>query len=170
VKKMSRGVSSLKCKAWLCVALACLAFFLPLDCAARGKTQKRGLPRIGIIKDYPATGLTVGCGNYYFHLPHQANSAGAGYVFIARSGGVDAWMNLNGRDVRLTQIKTAAQAASETQQFNYRLGRLRVSVLIEELRPEAKSSIGEDFMFNMRITLRKGRAVRTARAVGYADC
>ncbi|HJR08198.1 MAG TPA: hypothetical protein VJ842_13130 [Pyrinomonadaceae bacterium] len=147
----------------------CIAFFLPFDCAAQGRSQKDGLPRIGTIKDYEATGLTVGCGNYYFHRPQEAKSPGARYIFIARSDGSNAWMNLGGRDTRLQQIKSTARDGRKTRPLNYRLGRLRVSVLIEELKPE-DSPAGEDFFLKMGITLRKGRAVRTARAIGYADC
>lgn len=167
---MPVGVSHLKGMVWLCGVLICSAFFLPFDCTAQGRTRKGGLPRIGTIKDYPATGLTVGCGNYYFHLLHQAKSPGAAYVFIARSDGSDAWMNLGGRDLRLQQIKPATRAGRKAQPLNYRLGRLRVSVLIEELRPENDPAVGEDFVLKMIITLRKSRAVRTVRAVGYSDC
>ena len=168
---MSSGFSGLKGAACLCGgALLCAAFLLPFDCAAQGRVRQGGLPRVGTIKDYPATGLTVGCGNYYFHLPHEAGSPGAAYVFIARSDGDNAWMNLGGRDVRLQKTwAAAARVGGKAQPLTYRLGTLRVSVLIQELRPEG-SPAGDDFVLKMTITLRRGRAARTVRAVGYTDC
>jgi hypothetical protein len=110
----------------------------------------------------------VGCGNYYFHPPsYRAEAADSSLVFIASSDGSNAWMNLGGRDVRLTQIKAPARA--ESPRFNYRLGSLRVAVLFEEFGPGERPA-GEDFTLKIRIILRRGRAVRATRAVGYADC
>lgn len=164
---MSGGVSGLKIAARLCGALACLAFVLPVGCAAQARARRDGLPRVGTIKDYPATGLLVGCGNYYFHPPsYRAESADSSLVFIARSDGGNAWMNLGGRDVRLTQLKTPAPWKSS--RFNYRLGSLRVTVVFEKFGPGEQPD--EDFTIKIRIILRRGRAVRTTRAIGYADC
>jgi hypothetical protein len=165
---MSDGVSVLKSTAWLCGALLCAAFLLHPDCAARGRAQRGGLPRVGTIKDYPATGLMVGCGNYYFHPPsYRPETAESSLVFIANSDGSHAWMNLGGRDVRLTPVKTPARLKSS--QFNYRHGSLRVTVVFEKFAT-GEQPPDEDFTIKIRIILRRGRAVRTARAIGYADC
>lgn len=149
-------------------ALICSAFVAPASCAAQG----RGLPRVGTIKDYPATGLTVGCGNIYSHLPRQSESAGGNYVFISSSDGGNAWMNLGGRDVRLRQIRRAARDvrnSRDASRFEYRAGSVRVSVAFTEVKP-GDPLYDEDIMFRLRITLRRGRAARVISAVGHADC
>ena len=166
---MSNGVSSLRIAAWLFGVLVCHAFLLNVDCAAQGGARKGGLPRVGTIKDYPATGQMVGCGNIYSHPPQQARAVDPPLVFIARSDGSNAWMNLGGRDVRLRQIKSAPRAARNARSFNYLHEGLRISVLFEDLKP-GEPLAEADFMFSLRITLRRGRAARTVRAVGYADC
>ena len=172
---MAGGISSPKIAArlgkvaaWLGAALICSAFVLPAGCAAQGGR----LPRVGTIKDYPATGLTVGCGNIYSRLPRQPESAGGNYVFISNSDGGNAWMNLGGRDVRLRQIRRAARDVRngrDASRFEYRWGSLRVGVAFTEVKP-GDPLYDEDIMFRLRITLRRGRAARTVRAVGYADC
>ena len=173
---MADEVSSLKfaarpgkVAAWLGAALICLAFVLPASCAAQGRARGGGLPRVGTIKDYPATGLMVGCGNIYSHLPRQTESAGDNYVFLSNSEGGNAWMNLGGRDVRLRQIRRASRARRDASRFEYRVGDLRVSVAFTEVKP-GDPLYDEDIMFRLRITLRRGRAARTISAVGYADC
>ena len=165
---MSGGVSVLKLAARLCGALMFAAFVLPSACAAQGRTARTGaLPRVGYIKDYPATGLMVGCGNYYFHPPsYRPETADSTLVFIANSEGGNAWMNLDGRDVRLTKIKTPVRL--KRSRFNYRHGSLRVTVLFEEFAPGEQHN--EDFTIKIRIILRRGRMVRTTHAIGYADC
>ena len=167
---MSSGVSSLKCAGRLCAALLCAAFLLPADCAAQGGARRGGLPRIGTIKGYPeTTGLAAGCGNYYFHEPpYRPEEADSSLVFIANSDGTYAWMNLDGRDVRLMPVKLSRRDRRKSRGFYYRHGTLRVSVLFEKLA--AGEQPDEDFTIKARIILRRGRAVRAARAVGYADC
>lgn len=139
----------------------------PADGAAQGRGRGGVLPRVGTIKDYPATGLMVGCGNYYFHAPsYRPEAADSSLVFVANSDGSHAWMNLGGRDVRLTPVKTPAWPGSS--RFDYRHGSLRVTVLFEKFAPGEQP--GDDFTLKLRIILRRGRIGRTARAVGYADC
>lgn len=167
---MSDGVSVLKGAAWLCGALVCAALLLPPDCAAQGGARRGGLPRVGTIKGYPATtGLAAGCGNYYFHTqPYRPEAADSSLVFIANSDGTYAWMNLGGRDVRLTPIKLSRRDRRRSRGFYYRHGTLRISVLFVKF---ASGEVhDEDFSLKIRIILRRGRAVRTASAVGYADC
>ena len=165
---MADKVSSLRFAAWLGAALICFAFVLPSGGAAQEGKRGGGLPRVGTIKDYPATGLTVGCGNIYSRLPRQPESAGS-YVFISNSDGGNAWMNLGGRDVRLRQIRRAARGRLGATRFEYSRGALRVSVALTAVEP-GDPLYDEDIMFRLRITLRRGRAARTVRAVGYADC
>ena len=151
----------------LAAALACaaaLGFAPPAVRAAAPVGQARAkragaarLPRVGKIKDYPATGLTVGCGNSYFVLPGQTEESGKNYVFLSNRDGDNAWMNLDGRDTRLTLLR-AAGARSE-----YRAGATRVSVRTETAEDDT-------YFLKLTVVLRRGRARRVVRAVGYADC
>jgi hypothetical protein len=161
-------VAACRAGAFAAALLGC-ALLIPAVCAAQARARRAALPRVGTIKDYPATGLTVGCGNYYTHLLRDARSPGAAYVFLARSDGSHAWMNLDGRDVRLRQIRSARRRGGDRRLFNYRRGALRVTVAFEEFAPGDEFA-GGDFLFKLKITLRRGRASRTVRAVGYADC
>lgn len=138
---------------------------------AAGATQAAttSLPKVGTIKDYPATGLMTGCGNLYFYKAGDRQSGDANYVFLARGDGSDAWMNLNGRDVRLRKIKSNTGQNQKGRRFLYRYQDISIAVDFEDFAPEDAG--GEnDPMFKMKITLRKGRAVRVVRAVGSADC
>lgn len=160
----------MKSSAVLCGALIiCICSF---ECAAQSKrqSQKNVLPRVGTIKDYPATGLMTGCGNLYFYSASQAKPSPDAYVFLARGDGSNAWMNLGGRDVRLRQIRSLTRDNRKTRRFYYRHGNLRVSVVIEDFKPETETVAEGDSMDKMKITLRQGRAVRIVRAVGDADC
>ena len=155
--------------------LSCALLLRVVSCESVAQTRgpvKDFVPRVGTIKDYPATGLMAGCANLYFYPASQPRSpeTATAYVFLARGDGDDAWMNLGGRDVRLRQIKSLTRTNGKMQRYYYRLGGLRISVVIESLKSE-NSPMGEgDSTFKMKITLRKGRAVRTVRAVGDADC
>ena len=128
-------------------------------------SKKSSLPRIGTIKDYPATGLMTGCGNLYFYKAAHAKSSEANYVFLSRGDGSNAWMNMNGRDVRLQKMKSAAGQKEKTRRYEYRYGATRITVKVE-----GPSTGDADGMSRMKITLRNGRAVRVVKAVGSSDC
>lgn len=131
-------------------------------------TQAYGpLPRIGTIKDYPATGLMTGCGNLYFYKASDANSGTDNYIFLSRGDGSHAWMNLNGRDVRLLQFKSGVRANRKLRGYFYRHLGVRITVEIEEYTPPAGET---DHTHKMKITLRKGRTMRIVKAVGGSDC
>lgn len=136
-------------------------------CTAQGSRQFSP-PRIGEIKDYPATGLMTGCGNLYF-FKAGARMTDATYVFLARGDGSNAWMNLDGRDVRLRQIKSAKGGSQKPLRYTYVSGQTRVSVVIEDVKPKADGAEPEH-MYRMTIKVRKGSAVRVVHAVGDSDC
>jgi len=147
---------------------ALLLFILFADAPAQTQPRRPGresLPRVGTIKDYPATGLMTGCGNLYFYPAARARTSGDAYIFLSRGDGSNAWMNLNGRDVRLRQIKSR-----NPHRFYYRHGSLRITVLLEAFKPEKAAANDADFTSKMTITLRSGRAKRVVRAVGSSDC
>ncbi|HEX3086687.1 MAG TPA: hypothetical protein VHP99_19275, partial [Pyrinomonadaceae bacterium] len=110
-----------------------LAFAATLIClsaviSSAQSSQQHSAPRIGTIKDYPATGLMTGCGNLYFYRRGQP-ATDANYVFLARGDGSNAWMNLNGRDVRLQQIKRRAAASQGPHRLSYRHGGWQITVV-----------------------------------------
>ena len=138
-----------------------------LDCAAQ-KTIL--LPRVGTIKDYPGTGLMTGCGNLYSYHASRTGFRRKTMSSSLEGDGSNAWMNLGGRDVRLRQLKSLTQDKPRTRRYEYRVGRLRISVDMERFRPETEPVGDNDPMFKLKITLRQGRAVRVVRAVGDSDC
>jgi hypothetical protein len=152
--------------------LLCCAFagiFWSFDCAAQS-LKRTVLPRVGTIKDYPATGLMAGCANLYFYPAGKPRLSNTAYIFLARGDGDEAWMNLDGRDARLQQIKSLTRAGRKVQRYYYRLGDLRVGVVIVNAKPETATVNGAGVMFKMTITLRRAGAVRIVRAAGDADC
>jgi hypothetical protein len=149
------------------VIVLLLGGFCSFECAAQNP-KRHVLPRVGTIKDYPATGLMTGCGNLYFYPATKPKSSD--HVFLASGDGNNAWMNLDGRDVRLQQIRASTQANRKVEGYFYRLGNLRIRVVIEKFKPEDAAVEEGDLMFKMKITLRRGSAVRIVRAVGDSDC
>ena len=143
-----------------------VAALLICACGVNGRAQN-SLPSIGTIKDYPATGLMTGCGNLYFHQRGKSQPTDADFVFLARGDGSNAWMNLNGRDVRLRQIKIRS-STRKPGPYLYRYGNWQITVAIENLTTKAAGEA--DPMYQMKITLRKGRSVRVVHAAGDSDC
>ncbi|MGZ5437887.1 MAG: hypothetical protein ACXW3F_17655, partial [Pyrinomonadaceae bacterium] len=132
-------------------------FMCLLSVTVTAQTPTRNsLPRVGTIKDYPATGLMTGCGNLYVYKVADADSSAANYVFLSRGDGSHAWMNLNGRDVRLRKTKSGA-GARRFRSDSYRYGNVHITVETKDFTPRAGRP---EHMFKMKITLRKGRAVR----------
>jgi hypothetical protein len=148
-------------------AVCALFICLPCYAAAAQTVQQNPLPKVETIKNYPATGLMTGCGNLYFYKAGQQNSRAANYVFLSRGDGSHAWMNLNGRDVLLRRVKSAARGKQMSSRLSYRYGNVRITVDFEDLAPEDASGDGNT---RMKITLRNGRAVRVVKAVGSSDC
>lgn len=157
----------------LCGTVLVAAF--SVDCAGQNKRRKpeRGallrLPRVGTIKDYPATGLMTGCGNSYFYFAYQAKTPGANYVFIANGDGRVAWMNLNGRDVRLKFVRSPKSKKSPFRTY-YRWGKVSIEAVFEEFKPQGRPLAEDDPATSMKIILRQGRFVKTVRALGDGDC
>ena len=137
----------------------------------RSGTQNRKkvvVPRVGTVKDYPATGLKTGCANMYFEFANSSRRTSEDYVFLSRSGGENAWMNLDGRDTRLALLKTTiwhkADKSGRRSRYDYRAGVARLSVFIEA------RETADDYTLAMKIVVRVGRAVRVVKALGSADC
>ena len=134
------------------------------------QTAKQNSPlKIGTIKDYPATGMMTGCGNLYVHRRGKSNPTDTDYLFLSRGDGSNAWMNLNGRDVRLRQIKIRRSAKKEMGPLFYRYRNWQVTVAFQDLNAN-DTAVDPDGRFQMKITFRRGRAVRVVQAVGSSDC
>jgi hypothetical protein len=163
--KLSISKSRPFISAALCVAA--LVSTLPLDCAARAAGRRNGrAPRVGTIRDYPATGMMTGCGNAYFHFPRQAASD-TNLVFIAPGDGKFAWMNLDGRDTRVSLVRATTwyeKEAGVRWRHDYRAGATHITTVYVMDESDADEPI------RMSITVRRGRAARTVRVVGSADC
>jgi hypothetical protein len=150
------------------LSITCLYAVTTIAQNSTKTSAKISPPTIGSIKDYPATGLMTGCGNLYFYRRGQP-ATDANYVFLARGDGSNAWMNLNGRDVHLQQIKRRASASQGPHRLSYRHDGWQITVVFEAFK--AKTATGDTIpMFQMKITVRKGRAVRVGQAVGASDC
>ncbi|MEA2205984.1 MAG: hypothetical protein QOE77_2760 [Blastocatellia bacterium] len=153
-----------------CAFLVCV---LAPDSNAQGTPRAfpNSIPRVGTIKDYPATGLMTGCGNLFVYPVSPADSSPPeAYVFLSRGDGGNAWMNLGGRDVRLRKVKAPANHKRHADSYYYRVGALRISVLLEPFTPKDGVASDSDMTFKMKITLRKRSAVRVVRATGSSDC
>jgi hypothetical protein len=154
----------------------CAFVFCVLSLNANAQSTQRtslrnSIPRVGTIKDYPATGLMTGCGNLFVYPAAPADSSPPeAYVFLSRSDGGNAWMNLSGRDMRLRKVRSPANHRRHADSYYYRVGALRISVLIESFTPRDGVASDTDMTFKMKITLRKGSAVRVVRAIGSSDC
>jgi hypothetical protein len=132
---------------------------LPVFAASQSR-----VPRVGLIKDYPATGLTVGCGNIYSELPGTVNNSGDKYVFLSRGDGGNAWMNLDGRDTNLRLMRTETDFSSEritNTRHIYRAGRTRIAVNFRHL---------DELQVIMTIDVLNGTESRSFRAISSSDC
>jgi len=151
-------------------SLVFTALLIVLPGAAQSKrSEKIPLPRVGTIKDYPATGLMVGCGNSYYYFERRARTSGANYVFISNADGTIAWMNLDGQDVSLKPVEIP-KPANIPFRARYRWKNISITVLVEDFKPPDAPAADGDAMFRMKIILRRGRARKTIRGVGSADC
>ena len=154
--RLRNRIAAVACSALLIWALSPVGF---------SQSANVSLPKVGTIKDYPATGLMTGCGNLYFYKASDAESTTANYVFLSRGDGSHAWMNLNGRDVRLRKIKSRGDRKFSRYSYQYRDVRVTVEFA------EYTASAGEtDHTSKMKITLRRGGRVLIVRAVGGSDC
>ena len=145
-----------------------LALVFP-NAAQTQRSGKNRLPRVGTIKDYPATGLMAGCGNSYYYFEQRAKTSAEDYVFISNGDGRIAWMNLGGRDVSLKLLKTP-EFEKRPYRAYYRWKKISIVIFVEDFKPPDAPYEEGDSMFRMKITLRRGRFVKTIRAVGSADC
>jgi hypothetical protein len=149
------------------------AFYLLLvfrRCGADQAAEKRCVAARRYDKRLSGYGINDRLREFVFLSGVQTQFLRCNYVFLARGDGDDAWMNLGGRDVRLQQVKLLTSENRKLRRYYYRLGRLRLTVVIENFRPDEAQVKEGDSMFKMTITLRQGNAQRIVKAVGDSDC
>ena len=145
--------------------LFCLSLLFAATTAAQ-QPKPNIVPLVGAIGklDEATRNAWEGCDKHFLRLPN--NSLGYGYIFISNADGSIAWMNLNGRDVRLELVKTTLRylrGGSAFARQEYRAGRIRITVSL----PQYTDYISG---YAAKIVLRKGRALRTINAFGLPQC
>lgn len=129
-------------------------------------------PRVGEIKDTSEVSKTVSCG-FYFQFPKKGEATPDRYVFISQADGQDAWMNLDGRDTRLTLLRISpypGERLGARRRIDYRAAggyRVRVLTTVTRLSDENNYDPGQ---FSVTLTVGRGGRSAVARAVGYAGC
>ena len=139
----------------------------PFVTQSTARQQRRNLlPRVGAIGklEEGTKNIGDGCGNHMLIPRNKSNTYE--FIFISSADGLIAWMNLNGRNLRLESVKTTLRNSRDGNAFarhEYRLGRTLITVSF---------LLYTDYIseYPAKIILRKGRAVRTIKAVGLPQC
>lgn len=148
--------------------LVCLLLLACMTFSFGQKKRRRNdvLPQVGEILDVKkaANGFPEGCGNHFLRNPgnERANS----YIFAASQDNLQAWMNLDGRDLPLKLVKTIAwyRHFHPFVRLLYRAAKIDIIVNFE-------NPIDYFDKYAARITLRQmGKAARVIRAVGLPEC
>lgn len=131
------------------------------------RSQQARLPRIGTIKNLEnvIAASADGCGNHFLVLEHKATRARES-IFISDAANSDAWMNLDGRDVRLKLGKTTLRFRQNGDVFarhEYRAGNTHIAVSFHD-RPDYI------YPYPAKIIVRNNRRARLVRAVGLGQC
>lgn len=129
------------------------------------KPKRSLLPRVGLIKhDQKVSEGKEGCGNHIIFYPKVEGGA---EIFSSDHEGFNAWMNFDGRNVELRLIKTMLYHhrdqfdADAFYEYRYKNISITVSLL---------QSFDYTFSSPAKIVVRKGREIRTMRAVVAPQC
>lgn len=130
-----------------------------------GRTRGGGtLPRVGLLdRDGPRSERVPGCDSHPLSLKEEADRL----FFESRPDGQDAWMNLDGRNVKLRLLKATLNYLDEygtaNAVYEYRHQDLAVTVSLP---------LFSDYVdwLPAKVVLRKGRAVRTLKAFVMPQC
>jgi hypothetical protein len=141
-------------------------------CAQARRAARQSAPRVAEIADRSEVSRTVSCG-FYFELPKKVETGSNSYVFISQMNGREAWMNLDGRDVRLGLVRISPYpkerlGARRRIDYHARGGyTVRVETTVVGLSDENNY---EPTRFHVRLTVSRGGRTRIVRAVGTAGC
>jgi hypothetical protein len=129
------------------------------------RTQGRSdLPRVGMIeRDGQRSTGVPGCDSHPLSFKKGADDL----FFESHPDGLDAWMNLDGRNVKLRLLKTTLHHLDEygaaNAVYEYRHRNVAVTVSLP---------VVSDYVdwLPAKVVLRKGRAVRAIRAFVMPQC
>jgi hypothetical protein len=147
----------------LAIALVCLLGLLTSTTAAQ-LPKRNMLPRVGTIKNYELRhAVPDGCNNHSVRWHEDAVTD----IYLSNADGSNALMNLDGRDVPLTLVKTTLyyrdQYGTALAYHEYRAGATRITVSFMQLSDYTS-------FYQAKIVLRRGHTARTIRAVGAPQC
>lgn len=140
------------------IALLELLFALGVICQPR-------LPRVRVLDhDQPTSSSTGGCANH----PMTFTRNGSDYFFDSHEDGRDAWMNLNGRNVRLTLLRSTLVYLNDNYDttnaiYEYRFGATRIRVTLRYLTDYISPAPAS-------VSLTRGKLRRTFRAFVAPQC
>lgn len=145
------------------VCLICLAANL---CAAQKKRERRKgvLPRVAVLKSGEPRGATTGgCDNHLLVFGQDSGKL----FFESNPNGLDAWMNLDGRNVKLRLLKTTLYHTDEygyaNAFYDYSYKKIRVRVNLPLLTDYTTYQAA-------KLTLINGRASRAIKAFTAPQC
>jgi hypothetical protein len=177
IKSATRPNQGIRMTSMLKFILIPLFFMFSLfsECLSQGSKTSRPLAvKIGYVTD---THATEGCG-CSFYLPGEENKTGAKSILSLEDFGEAAWMNLNGKDVRIKQIKSTESLANlkKGRRFYkiYRYGDMQIRIdhhvtwTCESDMPESESCEVTDF--DLTFTFSQKGQTHAIRAKGICGC
>ena len=123
------------------------------------------LPRVRRLDpDQPAGSSKGGCANH----PMTFSRDGSDYFFDSGENGQDAWMNLDGKNVRLTLLRATLLYSNDDYGttraiYEYRLGRTKITVRLLYLSDYLSPAPGS-------VRLSQGKLQRIYRAFVAPQC
>ena len=126
------------------------------------------------IANIKNSNVVSGCG-CYFQSPAESKRQSDKYIFMAEIDEKTAWMNVDGRDVKLrlagsSQTKSKLKVGSRLYR-NYKSGNINVRidyVVTNVCKPNDVEC--ESTGYDVKITIQKGSQNQTIKAQGYCGC
>jgi hypothetical protein len=143
-------------KAVICLGLSAMMLLGSGDRAiTAAPTKVEKLPNIGIVN---LKNKATGAGCYFTFLNAKVKSNN----FIVFYSGETTWMNLNGRDTKLTRV--SSQHTKKTSRNIYSANNLRIRVDTKVLQPNASLNSKAE------ITISLNNRSKKIDAIGYCGC
>jgi hypothetical protein len=151
-----------------CVTLSAFAFLILL-----GAGTAYGQIEIAELKD---PDVVMGCSCSIQTAKEAKKPNSQKFLFLSELGTDDAWMNINGKDVKLTRVKS-----TENEDDEYKIGRryyeeysakgikVRIDYLTTWICPPEDEGC-EVTKFDITITVTKGEASKALKAMGLCGC
>lgn len=151
-------------KIFIFLILICLFSASAFDCPAQTKKRNR-LPRVAKIRpDEDIGAIRSGCDNH----PITFTNGGDDLFFDSRGDGLDAYMNLNGHNVKLLLLKTTIFYLNDDYDttnaiYEYRIKKTRITVSLRMLTDYT-------VWIPAKVVMRNGQAVRRFNAFVSPQC